>query len=231
VSSRCLRQTGDGTAEQARRHRNAARPADVDHLVPRRFSITWDYRCPFARNAHEHVLTALAGGADWDVMFVPFSLAQVHVEEGQPDVWDAPESDSGLLALQLGVAVRDAQPEQFFAVHDALFAHRHDRAGSLRDEAILHGLLRDAGADTEAAFAEVASGRPLATVKGEHTAYATSHHVWGVPTFIVDDRAVFVRLMDRPEGDVARATATIERVLDLVEWTDLNEFKHTSIPR
>jgi len=36
------------------------------------FAVTWDYRCPFARNAHEHVLTALDAGADWDVRFVPF---------------------------------------------------------------------------------------------------------------------------------------------------------------
>ena len=26
------------------------------------FSVTWDYRCPFARNAHEHVLAGLDAG-------------------------------------------------------------------------------------------------------------------------------------------------------------------------
>ena len=45
------------------------------------------------------------------------------------------------------------------------------------------------------------------------------------------EHATFVRLMDRPEGDGAHATATVERVLDLLAWPDLNEFKHTSIPR
>jgi DSBA-like thioredoxin domain len=199
--------------------------------VPRRFSITWDYRCPFARNAHEHVLTGLAGGAGWDVTFLPFSLGQVHVEDGQPDVWDAPESDSGLLALQVGVAIRDTQPDRFRAVHEALFTHRHDRGGSLRDEKVLHDLLRESGADTDAAFAEVASGRPLACVKAEHTAFAASHHVWGVPTFIVDDRAAFVRFMHRPDGDVDEAVRTVERTLDVVDWSELNELKHTSIPR
>ena len=54
------------------------------------FAVTWDYRCPFARNFHEHVLTGLEAGADWDVRFVPFSLDQVHVAEGDPDVWDDP---------------------------------------------------------------------------------------------------------------------------------------------
>ena len=46
------------------------------------FAVTWDYRCPFARNAHEHVVLGLAAGAPWDVTFLPFSLDQVHVEEG-----------------------------------------------------------------------------------------------------------------------------------------------------
>ena len=31
------------------------------------FDVNWDYRCPFARNAHEHLVAALAGGADWEV--------------------------------------------------------------------------------------------------------------------------------------------------------------------
>ena len=34
------------------------------------FAITWDYRCPYARNANEHVITALEAGADWDVLTV-----------------------------------------------------------------------------------------------------------------------------------------------------------------
>ena len=32
-------------------------------------------------------------------------------------------------------------------------------------------------------------------------------------------------------GDADRAISTIERTLDLLDgWTDLNEFKHTSVP-
>ena len=32
-------------------------------------------------------------------------------------------------------------------------------------------------------------------------------------------------------SDVALATRTIERVLDVIQWANLNEFKHTNIPR
>ena len=54
--------------------------------------------------------------------------------------------------------------------------------------------------------------------------------MWGVPTFVLGDRAVFVRLMSSPTSD-AEGRASVERILDLLAWTDLNEFKHTSIPR
>ncbi|MGH9299820.1 MAG: protein-disulfide isomerase, partial [Acidimicrobiales bacterium] len=58
------------------------------------------------------------------------------------------------------------------------------------------------------------------------------HDVFGVPTFISGDQAVFVRLMNRPDGDAELALRTIEGVLSLMEtMPELNEYKHTSIPR
>ena len=205
-------------------------PAVAPHM-PRSFALTFDYRCPYARIAHDHVVTGLRDGADWDVTFLPFSLVQVHVDEGQPSVWERPEQDSGLLALQAAVAVRDTQPDRFLDVHHALFEHRHDSAGSLRSRDVLDQVLAAAGVDTAAVWAEVDSGRPLATVEKEHTTYAETHHVWGVPTFVVGDAAVFVRLLDTAGGDGDVARTTVERVLDQVEWSLLNEFKHTAVPR
>ena len=47
------------------------------------FDVNWDYRCPFARNAHEHLVAALAGGADWEVL--PAALGRSGpVEYGDP---------------------------------------------------------------------------------------------------------------------------------------------------
>ncbi|MFM1751735.1 MAG: hypothetical protein RL119_697, partial [Actinomycetota bacterium] len=158
--------------------------------MTRSFAITWDYRCPYGRIAHDHVVTGLRAGADWDVTFLPFSLGQSHVEDGMPDVWDDPESDSGLLALQVGVAVRNEQPHAFLDLHHALFEFRHTRNGNLRDRASLSAILQGCGLDPVAVFTEVDSGRPLAVIKEEHTRYANSHAVWGVPVFIVGDHAV-----------------------------------------
>lgn len=197
----------------------------------RSFAITWDYRCPYGRIAHDHIVHGLRAGAEWDVTFVPFCLGQSHVEEGMPDIWDTPDKDSGLLALQVGVAVRDHQPHAFVELHHALFEFRHARNGDLRDRSALSTIVRGCGIDPDAVFAEVDSGRPLATIRAEHTRYARSHDVWGVPVFIVGASAVFVRLLDRPEGDEALARHTVERILDLIEWETLNEFKHTSVPR
>jgi hypothetical protein len=55
--------------------------------------------------------------------------------------------------------------------------------------------------------------------------------VWGVPTFVVDDKAVFVRLLRTSEGNADVAISTIERVLDDIAWPILNEFKHTTVPQ
>lgn len=193
--------------------------------------MTWDYRCPFARNAHEHLLTALRAGAPWDVTFVPFSLGQVHVAEGEPDIWGRWRQDSGLLALQAGTVVRDKFPDRFFDVHDALFALRHDHAGHLRDIEAVRRVLSDQGVDADAVLAEVESDSAIVLVQQEHERAAREHKVWGVPTFVVGDQAVFVRIMDRPKGDVDLATRTIQRIVDLLAWPELNEFKHTSIAR
>jgi hypothetical protein len=198
------------------------------------FAVTWDYRCPFARNAHEHILTALEGGADWDVHFVPFSLGQVHVGEGDTDVWDEPEKDTGLLALQAGVVVRDRFPEKFYAVHRDLFAARHDHALKLNEPEVVRDVLVRHGIDADEVFAAIEEGTVLKQVRTEHEAAVEHHNVWGVPTFISGDEAVFVRLMDRsPQGTDADASRrTVERVVELLDgWPNLNEFKHTGIKR
>ena len=200
--------------------------------MPLTFSVTWDYRCPFARIAHDHVVEALLDGADWDVTFVPFSLGQAHVEEGQPDIWETPELDTGLLALQAGVVVRDSFPDQFLRFHRAMFDARHVDGAQIRDEQVVRDVLTRSGVDADAVLAEIATGAPLETVRKEHEASVASDEVWGVPTFIAGEKASFVRLMATPDGDAAVARRTVERIVDLLTgWPELNEFKHTSLSR
>lgn len=200
-------------------------------MSTRTFAVTWDYRCPFARIGHLHVIEGLRAGADWNVTFAPFSLGQAHVADGEPDVWDDPAKESGLLALQVGVTVRDQHPDAFLDVHEAIFDARHVEGADLRDEAVLRAVLERHGLDAGRVLDASRSG-VLDVVHKEHDRVVADHDVWGVPTFLADGQSVFVRLMDGPDGDGDLAVRTVERVLDLMTgWPQLNEFKHTSIPR
>jgi DSBA-like thioredoxin domain-containing protein len=194
------------------------------------FAVTWDYRCPFARNAHEHLVAGLAAGTDWDVTFLPFSLSQGHVPEGGTPVWDDPEKFSDLMALAAGVVARDQYPEQFGAVHVALFAARHDESRDLRVPAVLLEVLDRAGVPGEKILAEIEGGQPLEVIKESHLRAVSEWSVFGVPTFVMDGRAVFVRLMSRPAGDAALARRTIDAIVRMMEeQPDLNEFKYTTL--
>jgi hypothetical protein len=195
-----------------------------------KFSLTWDYRCPFARIGHEHVLDGLADGAPWDVTFVPFFLNQSHVEEGGTPAWDDPAQQADLLALAAGVVVRDRFADLFPAVHRSLFTARHDEGADLRDRAVVHQALARAGADGDLVLAEVDAGWPAKVIRQEHETAVSELDVFGVPTFIIGDDAVFVRLMSRPRGDGALARRTVDQVLGLITGSpDLNEFKHTRL--
>jgi hypothetical protein len=196
------------------------------------FGVTFDYRCPFARNVHEHLVTAMEGGADWNVDFLPFSLTQSHVEEGEEAVWGRADKASDLTAIEAGLIVRDKFPDQFPAVHIALFAARHDQGRDLRDEAVIRQVLRENGVDGDEVFTAIEDGWPRKDFQAAHEAAVHDHQVFGVPTFISGDASAFVRIMTRPEGDASLARFTIEHVLELlVIHPEINEFKHTSISR
>jgi 2-hydroxychromene-2-carboxylate isomerase len=195
--------------------------------VSRSIAVTFDYRCPFAYNGNAAVIAALRAGSDVDFTFTPFSLDQIHVEEGKPAMWERDPSEwgSGVLSLLYGVAVRDTFPDQFFDAHLALFAARHDLGLKLDDEAVLRDAVASAGLDPDAVAEEAHSGRPMKTLATEHTEAVERWSVFGVPTYIEGEEAVFVRFMERGRVD------DLERMLELLEFTRLNEFKRTRIAR
>lgn len=198
-----------------------------------KFAITFDYLCPFARNANEHVISALQDGADWEVAFTPYSLTQGHVPDGEPAVWDRedPDAESGVLALQVGLAVRDRFPEQFLDAHRELFAARHDRGEDIRDRDVLGKALGAADLDPDEVFEVVDTGEFLATLRAEHETNVDTHKVWGVPTIITGQRAVFLRLLDRPGDEGAVGRDRIERVVELLDgFPELHEFKQVDLP-
>jgi 2-hydroxychromene-2-carboxylate isomerase len=195
--------------------------------VARSVAVTFDYRCPFAYNGNAAVIAAQRAGSDVEFRFAPFSLDQAHVEEGEAPVWEREPSEwgTGTLALLHGIAARDAFPEQFAAVHLALFAARHDHGLQLGHADVVRDAVAQAGLDPDAVAEEIASGRPLKTLAAEHTEAVDRWSVFGVPTYIEGDEAVFVRFMERGRVD------DLERTLDMLQWSRLNEFKRTRVPR
>ncbi len=197
--------------------------------TPRReIAVTFDYLCPFARNGHEAVVNAVREGALPEITwrFVPFSLEQAHVEEGQPALWTRePDQWGSSLALLYGLAVRDTFPEQFLDAHLALFAARHDQGLKLSQEDVLRDAVASAGLDADAVTEEVGSGRPLKTLEAEHTDAVERYGVWGVPTYLEGDEAAFIRFMERGHVD------DLARAMDLLQWSRLNEFKRPRLPR
>jgi 2-hydroxychromene-2-carboxylate isomerase len=196
--------------------------------VARQFALTWDYRCPFARNAHEALVNGLREGRDWDVRFWPFSLDQIHIEEGDTPAWQRDLDEKGMTgvrALLWGIAVRDAFADKFLDFHMGVFRARHDEGKKIADEAVLREVAQNVGLDADAVAEEVASGRPLKALEAEHTEAADRYAVFGVPTVIDGDEAVFFRIMERGNVD------DLEQAIGLVASTRLNEFKRTKIPR
>ena len=193
------------------------------------FAVTWDYRCPFARNAHEHLAAALADGANWDVTFLPFSLSQAHVPEGGEPVWDDPSKAKDLLALGAGVVVRDQHPAQFLDAHIALFSARHDDGLDLRDPAVVASVLDRAGVPGDDVVAQVASGAVVEDIRRSHE-YAANRAGRVRGPDLHRRRGGSVRPPDEPAGgnaDLARRT--MQGVSPVRDPPDLNEFKYTKL--
>jgi len=195
------------------------------------FDVSFDYRCPFAKNIHLHVVTALRAGADFDVNFAPWSLSQGGRSDGAPDVWNDPAYDGDLLSLAAGISVRDQQSEYFLDAHEALFRARHDRAIRLVTLDEISNVLAPLGVDMAKVAADVASRRPHDVIAASHKEF-DRFEAFGVPTFVVNDDATFVRYMSEPGKNPEESVELITSLLTMMtSRADLNEFKHTQVPR
>ncbi len=194
------------------------------------FGLSYDYRCPFAKNIHLHVVSALAAGADFEVEFIPWTMSQGHRAPGAVDVWDDPAHDPALVSLAASISVRDQQAELFLAAHEALFRARHERAIRLATLEEIEGVLAPLGVDMDRVRDDLASRRPHQVIADNYRAMQ-AYEAFGVPTFVVGSEATFVRFMKPPSGDGRASAAIIDSLVTLmIHQPDLNEFKHTVVP-
>lgn len=194
------------------------------------FDLSFDYRCPFAYNIHLHVINALKAGAEFSVSFIPWTMSQGYKGEDAPDVWDDPAHDADLLSLAASISVRDQQSEFFLAAHEALFRARHEHAIRLVTMDEIDTVLNPLGVDVDRVKEDVASRRPHAVI-GESFDRFSKFEAFGVPTFVVDGDATFVRYMKPPSSDGQASVKLIESIVTLIATRpELNEFKHTRLP-
>lgn len=194
------------------------------------FQLSYDYRCPFAKNLHLHVVTALRARADFEVTFVPWTMSQGYKADGAPDVWDDPSRDEELLALAVSTSVRDLQPDYFLDAHEALFRARHERAIRLVTTQEIDVVLRPTGVDLDQVHADVTSRRPHKVI-GESFREFDRYEAFGVPTFVVGNEATFVRYMTTPSERPEESITLIKSLINLMtSQSALNEFKHTRVP-
>lgn len=195
------------------------------------FNVNWDYRCPFARIINEHIVAGLQNGADWKVDFLPFSLTEVHTEEGGTPSWEDPSKAIELLAVQVGIVAQKNFPDKFLDLHVKLFSLRHDEGKDLRDRKVLESAIAESGIDPNAIFAEIESGWPLKEFRSQHEESVARYATFGVPTIFVDDKAAFVRLLTRYDGNPQESIVQIERIVAQIgTHPEINELKHTTIP-
>jgi hypothetical protein len=193
------------------------------------FQLSYDYRCPFAKNIHLHVIAALRAGADFDVTFVPWTMSQGYRADGAPDTWDDQSRDPEHLALAVSTSIRDHVPERFLDAHEALFRARHERGIRLVNEDEITRALEGVDLDLPSIFEDVASRRPYKVI-GECFREFERFEAFGVPTFVLDGDATFVRYMNPPSDDPSASISLIESLVSLMSTQSaLNEFKHTKV--
>ena len=131
------------------------------------------------------------------------------------------------------MVVRDQHPEPSSTCTRPCSRSATTTAATCATRARCRATLDGVGVDADAVFAAIATGEPLETIRKEHEASAASHQRVGRADL---HRSGDARHLRAPDGPARAATAPtppapIDRVLDLLAWPDLNEFKHTSIPR
>ena len=195
--------------------------------MTRSLAVTFDYRCPFAYNGNAAVI---ARAPRRRRLRVPLRavLARPGPRGRGRAAGVGPRARRGAAASsRCCTASRCATPSPTSSSTRTSRCSRRatTRGSSSTTKTCCATPSTTAGLDADAVADEVASGRPLETLAAEHTEAVERWGVFGVPTFIEGDEAVFVRFMERGRVD------DLERTLELLDWTRLNEFKRPRIDR
>lgn len=166
--------------------------------------VYFDYLCPYVHQAALLLRRVRAAEEDVRVEWRYFSLRQVNRTDGEPDVWEAPDTEriSGRDAFRAAEAAR--RQGRFEPVHDGLLAARHEERRNIDDAAVLEDVAGRAGLDVRRWREDMADPHILDSLERDHTEAVRRYGAFGTPTFVVPDGgAAYVRVRPAPEGEEA----------------------------
>lgn len=154
----------------------------------------FDYTCSYSYKAWLW-LEEVASGHKISVEWRPFLLKEVNREPGERSYFDRETIESvALLALALSIAARGQHHTTY---HERTFRAMHEDE-ERPDEAGIYEIARDAGVDVDAFRNE--QRRWIEAVASEHRLATTRWGVFGTPTLVIEENAVYLKL-DSPPAD------------------------------
>ena len=196
--------------------------------MTRQFAVSFDYRCPFARNGHESVVAGLRAGRDWDVRSCRSRSTRCTSRRARRRCGSATPT-SGAPACSAAVGHR--RPRLVPRPVPRL-AHRRVRGPPRRGRQDRQGRSARARSRRRSGSTPTRS-RPRSRGPAARRSLA-DEHTEAVKRWHDVRRADVHRRRHAPCSSASWTASNpddVDRVLDLLEWTDLNEFKHTSVPR
>ena len=132
------------------------------------FGLTFDYRCPFARNGHEAVIARCETAPTSTSGSCRSRSTRSTSRRASRRSGNATRASGAPARPRCSTASRCAtrSPTKFLDAHVALFAQRHDHGLKLAHEDVLEEAIASVGLDADAVAAEVWSGRPLEDARG-----------------------------------------------------------------
>jgi predicted DsbA family dithiol-disulfide isomerase len=168
--------------------------------------VFFDYLCPYVHQAWLLLRRVREADADVRVEWRYFSLRQVNLGDGEPDVWaplpEGARPASGLDAFRGAEAAR--RQGRFEPFHDGVLAARHEERRSIDDRGVLEDVAGRSGLDVRRWREDMADPHILASLERDHTEAALQLGVFGTPTLVVPGGgAAYVRVRPAPEGEEA----------------------------
>jgi|GEM_PF-6076271 predicted DsbA family dithiol-disulfide isomerase len=190
-------------------------------------TITYDYRCPFTWNFHSHLFSYLKS-QPIEVDFQPFFLDATHIEESADKFWQSATAFENSRALRLSLVVKEKANEKFNYFHRGVFELRFKNFKDVNNVDVLKELCSTLNIDQE--LVKIGEdGQYLDKLREIHENLVSKYEIFGVPSVILENKSVFVRLMNESNEDL-RSEKLLSFIINaLKDFPELNEFKHTKL--